>query len=46
MRVYHPANEHTDVLTAKKGFVSLLAAKLHYDKEVRGNKKNLYTYND
>ncbi|VDI59671.1 Hypothetical predicted protein, partial [Mytilus galloprovincialis] len=33
MRVYHPANEHTDVLTAKKGFVSLLAAKLHYDKE-------------
>ncbi|XP_052090896.1 uncharacterized protein LOC127727821 [Mytilus californianus] len=33
LRVYHPVYENIDVLTAKKGFVSLLAAKLHYGKE-------------
>ena len=34
LRVYHPPEENTDVLMAKKGFAALLASKLHNKENV------------
>jgi len=46
LRVYHPPEENTDVLMAKKGFAALLASKLHNKENVSILKltvHNIYT---